>query len=90
MARPQSSRTASKQATAAIAAMGKARVEKKFKLPKGTLKAQDANPNKRLVETVNAKDFERRLRFAKDPIHEFNQCMFFLSLRSTDGLRGPQ
>ncbi|KAH7028427.1 hypothetical protein B0J12DRAFT_789803 [Macrophomina phaseolina] len=69
----QSNRKASKRATALIAAMArKPRVSKKLRLPKGTLKAQDASRTKRLAEAREAGDFLKALGFADDPIQCFN------------------
>lgn len=63
-----------------MAAMAqKRRVSKKLRLPKGTLKSQDASPTKRLAEAKKAGNLLIALWFAKDPIQHFNECTFFLS-----------
>lgn len=78
MARRQSKRQASKQATALMTATAwKHRVSKKLRLPEGTIIAQDAIRIKRLAEAREAGERLKVLGLADDPIKEFNKCMFF-------------
>jgi hypothetical protein len=46
------------------------------RLPKGTLKAQDA---KHLTEARDARTLIMAIRFEVNPIQRFNECMFFPS-----------